>query len=374
MSLREVMSFSVEGNTGDDGHPHGGEFTYGVPLALRSSDAGDLRGIDLAAPQPAVSASILCGNDHIHAPLQKLPAHRLEDVVGETENGFSNSDYVALKELGCEPLCSAPGAPEVRVVSVARQGVDGFVGAHESCPDPLSHLPGPEQIHQAQVYLGDRLGIMAREALADRRARAAAVLELLRGVYPDATTELKYRNVFELLIVTILSAQATDKSVNQVSPTLFQIYPDAPSLAATDPKVVMSLIRHIGLYRTKAHNIVLAARKLMADHGGVVPNDFGALLALPGVGRKTANVVLATAFGRPAIAVDTHVGRLARRLGFSSEDHPDRVEDDLESLFPEDSWILVHHALILHGRRVCQARSPNCGSCSLRVHCPSRLV
>lgn len=215
---------------------------------------------------------------------------------------------------------------------------------------------------------------MAREAFADRRDRAAAVLELLRDAYPDATTELKYRNTFELLIVTILSAQATDKSVNRVSPTLFQIYPDAPSLASADPRVVMSLIRHIGLYRTKARNVILVARKLVADHGGVVPNDFDALLALPGVGRKTANVVLATAFGRPAIAVDTHVARLARRLGFSSEDHPDRVEDDLESLFPEDSWILVHHALVLHGRRVCQARSPNCGSCSLGIHCPSRLV
>jgi endonuclease-3 len=212
---------------------------------------------------------------------------------------------------------------------------------------------------------------MPRERSVDRRSRAGRVLAALSRDYPDAATELDFGTPFELLIATILSAQATDVSVNAATPALFRAYPDARALAAASAAQIEPFIRTIGLFRTKAKNIVAAARQLVALHGGVVPDDFEALLALPGVGRKTANVVASNAFGRPGIAVDTHVGRLARRLKFSRHDDPNKVEADLEALFPEDRWTFLHHALILHGRRVCHARGPACGTCGLAADCPS---
>lgn len=215
---------------------------------------------------------------------------------------------------------------------------------------------------------------MARESLKAKRGRAAEALARLRLLYPNARTELEYRTPFELLISVILSAQATDVSVNQAAPALYGRYPDAFALAAATPEEVEPFISRIGLYRSKARNIVATARLLVERHGGNVPEDYDALLALPGVGRKTANVVSGTLFGRPSIAVDTHVGRLARRLGFSREERPDRVERDLERLFPEEDWVFVHHALILHGRRVCTARNRKCENCVLNDICPSSLA
>jgi len=212
---------------------------------------------------------------------------------------------------------------------------------------------------------------MPRETIAARRDRAERVLATLIGSYPDAATELEFGTPFELLIATILSAQATDVSVNAATPALFKAYPDARRLGQATAQEIEPFIRTIGLFRTKAKNIVAAAKRLVESHGGEVPDDFDALLALPGVGRKTANVVASNAFGRPGIAVDTHVGRLARRLKFSRHDDPNKVERDLEALFPEDRWTFLHHALILHGRRVCHARGPACDACSLAADCPT---
>ena len=212
---------------------------------------------------------------------------------------------------------------------------------------------------------------MLRESKKAKRERAEVVLERLDEAYPGASTELSYRTPFHLLVATILSAQATDVSVNAATPALFERFPEPAALAAARPDEVEPFIQSIGLYRSKAKRIVGTARKLVEEHGGAVPNDFDALLAMPGVGRKTANVVLSNAYGRPAIAVDTHVGRLARRLRFSRHDDPDKVERDLQKLFPENAWIFLHHALILHGRRVCAARAPDCAACTLSPLCPS---
>lgn len=211
-----------------------------------------------------------------------------------------------------------------------------------------------------------------RESLRSKRERGAQILDELRRLYGAARTELDYRTPFELLIAVILSAQATDVSVNRASPALFAAFPDAAALAAAEPEEVMPLISSIGLYRNKARNIVATARALERDHAGEVPSTRDELMALPGVGRKTANVVLGVLFNTPAIAVDTHVGRLARRLGFSRHDNPDKVELDLQKVFPEDTWVFAHHALILHGRRVCTARKPACQACTIRDWCPSR--
>lgn len=212
---------------------------------------------------------------------------------------------------------------------------------------------------------------MPRESLTSKRERALSVLEALHALYPDAATELAFGTPFELLVATVLSAQATDVSVNAATPKLFEAYPDALAMAHATPEEIEPYIKTIGLYRNKAKNVAKLARILVETHGGEVPEDFDALVALPGVGRKTANVVASNAFGRPGIAVDTHVGRLARRLKFTNHDNPDKVELDLMKVLPESEWIFAHHALILHGRRVCDARKPNCEACTLQACCPS---
>lgn len=189
--------------------------------------------------------------------------------------------------------------------------------------------------------------------------------------YPDAWCELRFASPFELLVATILSAQCTDARVNQVTPEVFGRYPDAASLAASDPGELESLIRSTGFFRAKAKALRGMAQALSERHGGAVPATMDALTALPGVGRKTANVILGTAFGITAgIVVDTHVARASRRLGLTRSDDPHRIEQDLMNAFPEESWILLAHRLIIHGRRVCAARRPACQSCPLSALCP----
>ncbi len=210
------------------------------------------------------------------------------------------------------------------------------------------------------------------EAPEAKRARALAILRVLKGLYPKAQTELSHRNPYELLVATVLSAQATDKSVNQATPALFARFPNFYALAQATPEEVEPYIRKIGLYRTKAKNLVALARRIVEEYGGEIPRDKEALLRLPGVGWKTATVFLGAAFGVPGIGVDTHVARLAHRLCLSQAKAPERIGRDLEARFPQEDWVFVHHALVLHGRYVCTARKPNCRGCGLRVYCPGR--
>ncbi|MDM7324309.1 MAG: endonuclease III [Thermus sp.] len=213
-----------------------------------------------------------------------------------------------------------------------------------------------------------------KEGQKARKERAKVILKGLQEAYPGAKTELRHNSPFQLLVATVLSAQATDKSVNEATPALFARFPDAWALAQASPEEVEPYIRRIGLYRTKARNLVALARKLLEEHGGEVPKDKRALMRLPGVGWKTATVVLGAAFGVPGIAVDTHVARVAKRLCLTEAKSPEGIGADLEALFPQEDWVFVHHALVLHGRYVCQARKPRCGDCPLAVHCPSRQV
>lgn len=205
-----------------------------------------------------------------------------------------------------------------------------------------------------------------------RGERAAEILRILRATYPDAHCELVHRNPFELLVATILSAQCTDVRVNMVTPALFRRFPDAPSMARARPADLENAIRSTGFYRNKAKNIRAAAAALAEKHRGEVPRDLAALTALPGVGRKTANVVLGNAYGIEAgVVVDTHVGRLSRRLGLTKHRDPEKIEKDLAKLVPRDSWTLWSHLLIWHGRRRCFARNPDCVRCELSALCPS---
>ncbi len=205
-----------------------------------------------------------------------------------------------------------------------------------------------------------------------KRMIAAVVLERLRAEYPDAHCELDYHNPFELLCATILSAQCTDVRVNLVTPSLFAQYPDAAALAAASPPDVEEIVRSTGFFRAKTKSLVGMAQALQARHAGQVPSSIPELTALPGVGRKTANVILGNAFGiNDGIVVDTHVQRLSRRLGLTREPDPIGIEQELMPLFPQESWALLSHLLIWHGRRVCAARKPLCGACVVEAICPS---
>ena len=202
-----------------------------------------------------------------------------------------------------------------------------------------------------------------------KKSDVSKSLEILEEMHPEAACALEHRDPFELIVAVVLSAQTTDVSVNKVTPELFRRFPDAASLAKADPDEVMEIIRTIGLYRNKSRNIVRLADKLVSDYDGQVPDDFNTLVSLPGVGRKTANVVLAEGFGVPRIAVDTHVFRVSNRIGLTDEKDVDATEESLMKRIPEDCWIKAHHLLIFHGRKVCSARKPACSECGLNEIC-----
>jgi len=211
---------------------------------------------------------------------------------------------------------------------------------------------------------------VARESTTARKARARAIARALARAYPDAWCALHYRTPWELLVATILSAQCTDAMVNQVTPALFAEFPSPAALAAAPAARVEELIKRTGFFRQKTKAIQATARAIVERHGGEVPDSMEALTELPGIGRKTANVVLGTAFGKPAIFVDTHVRRLANRLGLTVDDDPDKIERDLQALLPPKEWTAFAHRLIHHGRRVCVARKPRCSACPLLRWCP----
>lgn len=216
---------------------------------------------------------------------------------------------------------------------------------------------------------------MPRESKKARRARAAEVFDLLHAEYPDAHCELDFENPFQLAVATILSAQTTDVRVNEVTPVLFRRYADAEALASARQEDVEDIVRSTGFFRNKAKNIIGFARGVMESHDGVVPRTMGELASLPGVGRKTANVILGNAFEiDEGVVVDTHVKRLSDRLAFTSETTPEKVEQDLMALFPRERWTLLSHLLIWHGRRVCDARKPRCEACVVSHLCPSSRV
>jgi len=206
----------------------------------------------------------------------------------------------------------------------------------------------------------------------DDKARIAAILRVLDELYPDAHCELDFQTPFQLLVATILSAQCTDKRVNMVTPALFARFPDAEAMSVASPRELEKLIQSTGFFRNKAKNILGAARVIMEDFDGKVPQTMDELLTLPGVARKTANVVLGTAFGKnEGFVVDTHIARLAGRLKLSRQLDPPKIERDLCEKIPREKWTQVGHQLIWHGRRVCYARNPDCGACAMAPHCPS---
>jgi endonuclease III len=246
---------------------------------------------------------------------------------------------VATRERASKP----PGAPGS---AAPRPGAKGS-GRRSPLPAPRSPLP----------------------------QRATEIYDRLAARYPDARCALDHRNAFELLVATILSAQCTDKRVNMVTPALFARYPDARALAAARQEDVEALVKSTGFYRNKAKNVIAMANALVDRHGGEVPPVMDALTTLPGVGRKTANVILGNAFGRDeGIVVDTHVARVSQRLGLAVSDDPVKIEQALMPLFPRERWTMLAHLFIEHGRQICEARKPKCEVCPLNDLCPSSRV
>jgi endonuclease-3 len=204
----------------------------------------------------------------------------------------------------------------------------------------------------------------------DIREKSLKVLDILSATHSDATIALEFSNPLELLVATILSAQCTDVRVNQVTRDLFQKYPDARAYAEADLPALENDIRSTGFFRNKARNIIACAKTIVENHAGEVPRSMEELTALPGVGRKTANVVRGNAFGLPGMVVDTHVKRVAFRLGWTGEKDPEKIEKELSKLLPEERWSQTSHVLIFHGRRICRAPVPSCSACPVLEYCP----
>jgi endonuclease-3 len=231
----------------------------------------------------------------------------------------------------------------------------------------------------AERRAGRRPGITPsqarRESARARRQRTGEILARLRREYPDAHTALDHRNAYEMLVATILSAQCTDKRVNEVTPALFRRFPTPRELAGASLAELEELVRTTGFYHNKARALLGLGQALMTEHGGKVPASMEELRRLPGVGRKTANVVLGNAFGQNVgVVVDTHVQRLSRRLGLTAETDPEKIERDLMGLVPQSDWTLWSNLLIAHGRKICQARRPLCASCVVADLCPSAEI
>lgn len=204
--------------------------------------------------------------------------------------------------------------------------------------------------------------------------RIDEIIKILREKYPHSRTALKFEIPLQILVATILSAQCTDEKVNQITPSLFQKYPKAEDFARTDQKELEEEIRPTGFFRNKARSIISASKKIVEDFDGEVPATMEELITLPGVARKTANIVLSSAFKKAeGIAVDTHVRRLAQRLGLSKEKDPDKIERDLMGIVPKKDWLDFNYMLVNHGRKICQARKPQCLLCVIRHLCPSAL-
>jgi len=249
------------------------------------------------------------------------------------------------------------------------------------CRRKSLRVDGDARVRVVQPPKGERLRKLARAprrrsiAKANIPAHTRELYGRLRTLYPDAHVELDYTTPLQLLIATILSAQCTDKRVNMVTPLVFKTFPTAQSLADADPAVLEDLIRSTGFFRNKPKSLIALGKALVERHNGEVPDSMAELVKLPGVGRKTANVILGNAFNKnEGVVVDTHVGRLAVRLGLTRQTDPVKAEQDLMALIDRDDWTMLAHVLIFHGRRVCFARSPKCTLCTLAEICPSSTI
>ena len=226
-------------------------------------------------------------------------------------------------------------------------------------------------VKSSKQNLGKKTLNFKSETFQDKQKRAMEIYRRLKKLYPNAHCELNFKNPLQLLVATILAAQCTDKRVNKVTPALFKKYKNAEQFASANRKELEELIQSTGFYRNKATSILNMSQKVCHEYGGQIPDEMDELVKLPGVGRKTANVLLGEAFGKPGITVDTHFGRLSRRFGWTKQTDPVKVEFEIAELIKPKYWTELSQLIIWHGRRRCHARKPACGACSLAELCPS---
>ena len=241
-------------------------------------------------------------------------------------------------------------------MATSRTPRTGAARAAGATPRTAAPAPGPR---------------VSSESLLALKRRARRINKALAEKYPYAHAELDFRSPFELLVATVLSAQTTDVTVNQITPLLFARYPDPRAMAEADPAAIEEIIKPTGFFRAKTRSLIALGTRLVDEYNGVVPGRLEDLVTLPGVGRKTANVVLGNAFGVPGITVDTHFGRLARRFGWTLSEDPVQIEFDVAELFEPRDWTMLSHRVVFHGRRVCHSRKPACGACPVANWCPS---
>jgi endonuclease III len=257
-----------------------------------------------------------------------------------------------------------------RVSVPLSEPVTGPVIATASSPEPAYARPAPVRRPTKAARTGASPFDPAETALS-RTRRARRMARELAVIHPDAHCELDFTTPLELLVATVLSAQTTDKTVNRVTPALFARYPDAAAYAGADRAELEEILKPTGFFRAKANSVIGLGQALVERFDGDVPNRLADLVTLPGVGRKTANVVLGNAFDVPGLTVDTHFGRLVRRFGWTAEEDPVKVETEVAVLVPKKEWTDFSHRVIFHGRRVCHAKKPACGACGLAAWCPS---
>lgn len=265
----------------------------------------------------------------------------------------------------CTPVAAKPGQIRFSTKQSYSRDVSSAPSGPPSFGNNTPKTPGKLRQRVKKIHQETPLGTT-------RRARR--IHRALAELYPEAHCELTHEDPFQLLVATVLSAQTTDVRVNAVTPALFGEYPDAHTLAQADLERVEQLIHSTGFYRAKAKSIVGLATALVTEFNGEVPGNLESLITLPGVGRKTANVVLGNAFGVPGLTIDTHFGRIARRLGWTDSEDPNQVERDVAGLFVRRDWTELSHRIIFHGRRVCHSRKPACGACPISYDCPAQLM
>ena len=268
------------------------------------------------------------------------------------------------------PAMAAKKAPEKAAKKVAKKPVKRPVGKALAAKTPPPRTKGPVTA-AAPSHKQQR----AAKRAAASPALVATTYQKLRARHSDAHCELEHESPFQLILATVLSAQSTDVMVNKITPELFQRWPTPQALAGAEPPDVERVLSKIGMYRQKTKNVIGLSKRLLEQHQGEVPRTLDELVKLPGVGRKTANVVLGVAFGTPeGVVVDTHVQRISQRLGWTKHTEPQDIERDLMALFPRDDWDMLSHTLIFHGRRVCAARKPACAACPVTAECPSAFA
>lgn len=349
-----------------------------VPEASGPAAAGPARGAARSRKEPATAGQSAVPAEET-APGAKKPRSAAKKTAAAGKRTAAVTKRTTARKAAAEPAGSEETAAKKTTArkSPAKKSAAKKTAAGQSTAEQSTAKKAAAKKTTAKKSAAKKAPAAPAPAVRKDESRVALVRRARRmnrelaEVYPYAHPELDFRNPFELLVATVLSAQTTDLRVNQTTPALFAAYPTPEDMAAADPEALEELIRPTGFFRAKARSLLGLSAALRDRFGGEVPGRLEDLVTLPGVGRKTANVVLGNAFGVPGLTVDTHFGRLVRRFGWTTQQDPEKVEAEIADIFPKSEWTMLSHRLIFHGRRVCHSRKPACGACPVAPLCPS---